>query len=77
MGLLDPNSLANTLSNINQALLEGKDLSRLERNEAASWIASRVACRCCSHSTARCSGPSSPSRLGLHRNPRRRGHGSF
>lgn len=42
MGLVDPKSLAVTLGRINLALLEGENLSRQERKDAASWIASRM-----------------------------------
>lgn len=42
MALVNPQSLAGTLDNINQALLDGEKLSRTDRAQAAAWIASRV-----------------------------------
>ena len=42
MTIINKDSLAGTLSNIRQAVLEERPLSRAVREDAAAWIASRL-----------------------------------
>jgi len=42
MALVDPNTLAGTLANINEALLRGERLPRAQAAAAAEWITSRI-----------------------------------
>jgi hypothetical protein len=41
MKIIDPNSLAETIDNLNDAFFYGRKLAKSEREEAAKWIAAR------------------------------------